>query len=135
MNRINFIKNILLGTLGLSSIQSLSGFPTIINNPSKNIKLITTTIAGFNYYDGPTTENKLEEGDTLKFRRTPNNTYDNNAIEIYWQAHKLGFIPKPHNKIIAQLMDSKEHITGRIRHINKTDSYWNRIYFGIYLAR
>lgn len=133
MNRIDFIKNIFLGALGLSSIQSFSGFPTIINNSSKNIKLITTNIAGFNYYEGPTIENNIKEGDTIQFKRTPNNPYDKNAIEIYWQTYKLGFIPKPHNKIIAQLMDSKKSISGNIRHINKYDSYWNRVYFGIYL--
>jgi hypothetical protein len=57
--------------------------------------------------------------------REPDNRYDSNAVAIYFETEKLGYIPAEQNEIIARLMDagkffyckliSKEWVNGWLR--------------------
>jgi hypothetical protein len=134
MNRIDFIKNIFFGALGISGLSNLKDTENTEVNSIKRTKLITTNIAGFDYYDGLKVEKNLKESDILKLKREEPNLIDIQAIEVYWNNHKLGYIPRNHNTIISKLMDSNKHIEADIRHININSSIWNRIYIGIYMS-
>jgi len=133
MNRNDFIKKLTIGFIGLTGLQhiKLSNERNTVNQP--NTKLLTTNIVGFIYYDGIKIEKLLKEGDRITIKRELDNLYDNKAIEAYWKDYKLGYIPRKHNKILSNLMDSNKTLLAEIRHINKYESYWNRVYVGIYL--
>lgn len=61
-------------------------------------------IAGFTYYDGAIVFNKLKIGKQLILKLEEKNKFDPRAVAIYYQEHKLGFVPKTENRIICKLL-------------------------------
>lgn len=47
----------------------------------------------------------LKPGDALVLVREPTNEFDKNAVAIYAGAHKVGYIPKAKNAVLAQYLD------------------------------
>jgi hypothetical protein len=76
-------------------------------NSTPPLSLLTTQLAGFQYYAGKQIWNELRDEDELTLRREPDNRYDSRAVEINWRDYKLGYIPRRDNTVIAQLMDRK----------------------------
>ena len=127
-------------------------------NLAPRLPLLTTQLAGFQYYAGKQIWNELRDEDELILRREPDNRYDSRAVEIYWRDYKLGYIPRRDNTVIAQLMDRKVPLRVRIirldegldprRRLSGTSSMrmnrpilvrddeepWRRIHFSIEVA-
>jgi hypothetical protein len=62
-------------------------------------------IAGFNYYDGFEVYDKLQNGTLLLLRAEPENRFDPEAVAIYYQEMKLGFVPRSENTIIRKFLN------------------------------
>jgi hypothetical protein len=67
-------------------------------------------IAGLEYYESYKIQKKLQIGDKLKLKTEPKNRFDENAVEIYYKKHKLGYIPKKSNYSIAQILNKGYNI-------------------------
>jgi hypothetical protein len=63
--------------------------------------LLDCNIAGFTYYDGVIVFDRLRLGTKLCLVAEPENRYDPNAIALYFEEHKLGFIPRTENKVLS----------------------------------
>ena len=61
-------------------------------------------IAGFTYYDGLDVIEELSLGTTVNLKLEPDNPYDPNAVAVYYEDTKLGFIPRVKNHTISQLL-------------------------------
>ena len=86
-------------------------------------------ISGFTYYEGPLAFKKLKVGTPLILKAEPENRYDENAVAVYLDDQKLGFIPKEKNYSISKLLnkghdvfeayvqqkDKKEHPERQVR--------------------
>jgi hypothetical protein len=127
-------------------------------NPAPSLTLLTTQLAGFQYYTGKQIWNELRDEDELTLRREPDNRYDSRAVEINWRDYKLGYIPRRDNAVIAQLMDRKVPLRVRIIQLDEgldprrrlcgtsgmrmnwpilvrdDDEPWRRIHFSIEVA-
>ena len=66
--------------------------------------LTNFSIAGFSYYEGAIAFSELKIGTELTLTLEPENKYDNNAVALYFQDLKLGFMPRDENRIIAKLL-------------------------------
>jgi len=128
MNRLAFFKNSL-------SALAASGFLKFGFNKlqSNKIKLLSTNIAGLQYYKGIENINNFKINDEVQLIREPNNKYDRNAIAIYWNKLKIGFIPRSKNLIIKNLIDGGQNLYSCINQINKEESVWEKIEINIYL--
>lgn len=62
-------------------------------------------IAGFTYWDGALVFSELKIGTLLNLKREKDNPYDPHAVAIYYNDHKIGFIPKTENRLFAKFMD------------------------------
>jgi hypothetical protein len=62
-------------------------------------------IAGFTYHDGVDVFNELKIGTELVLIAEPDNKYDCYAVAIYFNGHKLGYIPKGRNKYISKFLN------------------------------
>jgi hypothetical protein len=62
-------------------------------------------IAGFTYYNGVDVFENLKIGTPLLLMAEPENRYDPEAVAIYYQETKLGFVPRTDNKVIRQFLD------------------------------
>ncbi|MFZ4454847.1 MAG: WG repeat-containing protein [Bacteroidales bacterium] len=99
----------------------------------KDIFLIETQVAGTTYRKNINDlEHLLVQEQVCWLVREPDNRFDSNAVAIYFETDKLGYIPAEQNEIIARLMDvgkffyckliSKEWVNG-----------WLRLVIGVYL--
>jgi hypothetical protein len=93
----------------------------------KNILLIDSSVAGFRYYKGEEIWKKLEPGRRLDLKREPGNQFDYDAVEIYHEKEKIGYIPRSDNMVIAQLMDKGVDIKARISGISESGSPNERV--------
>jgi hypothetical protein len=130
MNRFQFIKKIVFGFGGVSllGLLSTSTVHTIDQKDPITIKLITTNIAGFRYYSGPENLEYIKIEDSIILQREKTNSFDYYAIEVFWKGQKLGYLPRKHNRIVANLMDSGIIPIANIRYINYDNSDWSKIF-------
>ena len=93
----------------------------------KNILLIDSSVAGFRHYKGEEIWKKLEPGRSLDLKREPGNQFDYDAVEIYHEKEKIGYIPRSDNMVIAQLMDKGVDVKARISGITDSGSPNQRV--------
>jgi hypothetical protein len=67
----------------------------------KRKHLLNCNLAGFTYYDGPVVFNRLQVGTALQMVAEQENRHDPNAIALYFEKSKLGFIPRNDNKTLS----------------------------------
>jgi len=96
-------------------------------NKKRNIMLLDSSVAGFRYYSGEDVWEQLAPGRTLDLKREPGNKFDYDAVEIYHEKEKLGYIPRSDSMIIAQLMDKGVDIKATISEVVENDSPNQRI--------
>ena len=62
-------------------------------------------IAGFTYWEGCMAIADLKVGSQLILVHERENRFDPHAVAIYFNEHKLGFIPRGENELICKLLD------------------------------
>jgi hypothetical protein len=77
-------------------------------------------VAGFTFWEGPLVFNNLQIGAELQLIYEPDNHYDSKAVVIYYEEHKLGFVPRSHNDAIAKLLEMGHNPF--VCHIQRIDS-------------
>ncbi len=70
----------------------------------KSRHLFDCHIAGFAYYDGLDVIDQLVLGTPVSLVSEPDNPYDPEAVAIYLERTKLGYIPKDKDSCIASLI-------------------------------
>lgn len=100
---------------------------------SGRIVLGAQPLAGFQHYAGKRVWDDLKVGDPLTLIRESDNNYDVNAIRVEWHGEKLGYVPRAGNDAIARLMDNGAKVSGRIVHLKRGRSHWQRILFEVLL--
>lgn len=121
MNRGEFLRN-MFGGIALSFVPKLEA------KAIKQQKLLQCFVAGFSYYNGPQLINKMEIGDTIKLVREPNNKYDNKAIALHYNNHKIGFVPRIDNEVLSNIMDTNTLILeAEISYVNAKKSTWEQV--------
>lgn len=86
-------------------------------------------IAGFTYYDGVQAFKNLSIGTKLRLKLDKENKYDPRAVAIYFENHKLGYVPRSENRIFYKLFSVGLHkfIEVRIQRISKEAHPENQI--------
>ena len=69
---------------------------------SRNV--VDCHIAGFTYYDGVDVIDKLELGTPVTLRSEPDNPHDPEAVSIYYEDTKLGYIPRYKTCYVSKLL-------------------------------
>ena len=131
MNRRDFITN-LLGLPLLIPFKDVF-YQADIGNNSKAILIQTSSIAGFQFYDGEHIWDQLSIGDMLQLIRQPDNPYDENAVELYWRNSKLGYLHRVENTAIARIMDQEQEITAKISNKRESFNPWKRLTIEVWL--
>jgi hypothetical protein len=66
----------------------------------------------------------LQVGDSVDLVREIDNPFDGRAVRIDWQHRRLGYIPVSENREIAQILDRKQAIRGRIAALRTVHQPW-----------
>jgi hypothetical protein len=131
MDRRNFLRSLLMGLPAVPLLGS-----QIRAEPAPRLRAVllqTMPLAGFQYYEGETVWSQLALGDRLELRREATNPYDENAIEVYWQGRKLGYLPRSQNETAAGLMDQRVSLFGRVSRRQDDVGPWQRLELELWL--
>ena len=118
----------LFGGLGaaIASRHILAGDSTVLIQESP--------IAGFQFHRGNAIWPSLCVGEKLSLVREAFNDHDRDAVAVYFQDEKLGFVPRQENKAIAQMLDRGENLEARIASLIDDEDPWHRIRISIFLV-
>lgn len=89
--------------------------------------LQTSPLAGFRYHHGEAVWTQLSVGQRLQLVREADNQYDNRAVRVEWQGHKLGYIPRLDNAAVSQLLDRGERLEAVIARLVESRDPWQRV--------
>lgn len=132
MERRDFIRKMLgLGTLvSVPPLGFLSGWQREKydwTNNSFSVPIYDDFIRGMWYYEGRNNSHWINIGDPLDLVREPENKYDRNAIEIYWKALKLGYLPREDNLVLSNLLDRGMLLKADVKEVYANNSLHERI--------
>lgn len=86
------------------------------NDPAlgRRITLQRTTLSGFRHYDAPRLWLALQPNALLTLEREHDNPHDDDAVALHWRGHKLGYLPRRENLVVARLLDKARSLSARI---------------------
>lgn len=126
MKRSEFLKN-MIGVFGVSQI------PVEFATKLQKIYLLQCFVRGFKFYGGLKILDQVKEFDVLELVREPENKYDKNAIAIYYNKLKIGFVPAEENDILCVLMDANLiPLRAEVTRIEPQAATWENVHIGIY---
>ena len=91
-------------------------------------------IAGFQFHSGDAIWSALSVGVELSVIRETSNEHDADAVAVYFQDQKLGYVPRGENHAIAQMLDRGESLEARITGLIDEEDPWRRICISIFLV-
>ncbi|ULT45304.1 HIRAN domain-containing protein [Niabella defluvii] len=69
----------------------------------RRVYLLQSFVRGFRFNNGPQLLEKMLEGDMLELVREPYNTFDDRAIALHFNQHKIGYIPREDNDMLSKI--------------------------------
>jgi len=80
---------------------------------------ILTNVIELTYYDMIYIYHRLKHGSRIELRREYNHIFDKNAVEVYFEGFKLGYISLKVNSIVAKQMDRGNTVLARVKSAKK----------------
>lgn len=103
-------------------------------NP-KPVSLFQCHVAGFPYYQGPIIFSDLKPDQTLKLLREPLNSHDSKAIAVFTTSgQKLGYIPRTHNPLPADLMDNGHKLSASLISVSSDMGEYSCLQMGVCMS-
>ena len=127
MKRRTFFQRLFSG-LGLAAVG-----PVVVAE-DRSVLIQESPVAGFQFHSGEIVWSSLSVGAPLALKREPHNSHDSNAVAVYYQNHKLGYVPRGENSAIAQMLDRGEHLKATIVKLSEGEDPWERIRLNISLV-
>lgn len=124
MQRRYFLAGLFLGAT--SSLLANNG-NAVTGCKDKSFLIQESSIAGFQHHQGEQVWDQLAVGQEIKLVREPANPYDKQAVAIYWQDAKLGYLPRQTNYTIAQMVDRWQRLHATLIQRREHDNTWKRL--------
>jgi hypothetical protein len=92
----------------------------------------SSSLAGFRYHAAAGVWTELRIGDALELVREADNPHDPHALSLSCRGHKLGYVPRRDNEVLAWCMDRGDILRARISRLTLHPNPARRIEFEIY---
>jgi hypothetical protein len=101
---------------------------------AQSVRLVvqSSPLAGFRYHEAPEIWSELRVGDPLTLERERENPHDANAVSVAWRGHKLGYVPRRENALLAWSLDRGEALRARISRLTVHANPARRLEFEVY---
>jgi hypothetical protein len=117
----------LLALIGTGGVQAIAPF-------SREIFLIEVIVAGTSFCEKlHDLEPQLMPDTILKMLRDPDNKHDEQAIGIYFNQTRIGWVPMEQNEVVSRLMDAGKAFFCRITQTNRKGN-WLKIKVKIFMV-
>ena len=100
----------------------------------RSVLIQESPLAGFQFHRGEAVWSALAVGAPVKLVREPNNDHDPNAVAVYFNDDKLGYVPRGENGALARMLDRGERLTASISHLGSGEDPWQRVRFNIFFG-
>lgn len=114
-------------------ILSLLGWPGAAAADGMRLLLQSSPLAGSQYYAFAEFWPQMRVGDRLELVREPDNRHDANAIRVEWRGHKIGYVPRAENRVIATALDAGERLSARLSSVSDNKNPWRRLAFEVFI--
>ncbi|MCG6895906.1 MAG: HIRAN domain-containing protein [Thiocapsa sp.] len=74
-------------------------------------------LAGFCHHEALALWPALRTGTALTLAAERHNPHDAEAVAIHWRGHKLGYLPRWENLVVARLLARRRRLSARIRRL------------------
>ena len=127
MKRRTFFKQ-LFGSIGVAATGATIAVKT------QSVLIQESPIAGFQFHEGDAIWPSLAVGEKLALLREATNTHDPDAVAVYFQNNKLGYVPRAENSAIAQMLDRGETLEAKISRLSMEEDPSERVRFTVFLV-
>jgi len=107
--------------------------PAQAQNPSIQLLVQSSPLAGFRYGEAAAVMPMLQPGDALELVREEDNPHDPNAVRVEWRGRKLGYVPRRENAALAWGLDRGTPMRARVSRLVEHPNPARRIEFEVYL--
>tara|TARA_B110000285_G_scaffold220890_1_gene273164 strand:+ start:518 stop:862 length:345 start_codon:yes stop_codon:yes gene_type:complete len=83
-----------------------------------NLGLLTNVVE-LTYYDMVYIYHRLKHKSRIELKREYNHIFDKNAVEVYFEGFKLGYISLKVNSIVAKQMDIGNTVLARVKGVKR----------------
>lgn len=97
------------------------------------VQIYTSYIAGFRFYDGVENINNILVDDSLDLIHETENVHDDNAMAIFWNTKKIGFLPMKDNELYCRLINAGVPIYCDVIKTNTETQPWKMCKVAVYL--
>ncbi|WP_434980444.1 HIRAN domain-containing protein [Daejeonia sp. YH14] len=99
----------------------------------EDILALSSIVAGTSYQNLTDIEEKIILNESkLELKREPKNEYDEFAVAVFFEGHKLGYIPRSKNQTIARLMDAGKQFYAKVK-AKEWEGKWLRLDMEVFL--
>lgn len=136
MDRLTFLKG-MLGKAALLTLPPLELLPQeeqdrlAWTEDCHLIFIYNTYIRGFRFHQGPEVIGRIRPEDTLDLVREHDNAHDENAVAVYWEGHKLGYLPMLENVSLAYMLDHGLLLECHVVHTQPEAQPWEQCFIAI----
>ena len=92
----------------------------------------SSNLADFRYHAAAELWDELRVGDVLELARERDNPHDPNAVSLSWRGHKLGYVPRRDNEVLAWSLDRGDVLRARISRLSPHPNPARRIEFEVF---
>lgn len=102
-----------------------------------HIHFLHSHLAGFSFGEGVFVFDQLKIGTELTLQPEPENRYDANAVALYFDKYKLGYLPRSTNREISKFLNAgyTDLFTVKINRISPDQEPENQIGITIFLKQ
>jgi len=105
--------------------------PKRVRKRLREALLLRTRVVGTEFeHNAEKLIRSMKEGDHPILIRESDNPYDENAIAVTRRGRKIGYVPRQHNTILANLMDQEVILVCKVEKISGSDLYvsiWTKV--------
>lgn len=115
----------------LARAADTSSPPTEQKRSQASLLIQSSPLAGSQFHALPAVVDQIRVGDPLTLQREPDNPHDSHAVQVLWQAHMLGYVPRRENRAIARALDQQIPLDARVIALRPNETPWKRLRFEI----
>lgn len=109
--------------------------PISLASPPDTARLLVqrSPLAGSQYHALAQAWPLLAVGDRLELRAEPDNRHDRHAVRVYWQGLAIGYVPRAHNRALAEALAAGETLEARVSLRRDDPDPWRKLEFEVWL--
>lgn len=138
MDRITFLRS-LLGSTSLLTLPPWELLPPeeqdrmAWTKEAHHIFIYDAFVRGFRHHQGQQVLARINDHDDLDLVREYENPHDADAVAIYWEGHKLGYLPMGENRMLANLIDHGMLLAAYVLYTAADAPPWEQCFVGVEL--